>query len=1221
MEHVETVEVNYPVLTEVDSMNAINIPGMYPIEVTDEAVLPGSIRYIPVPPGSEPHLEWSVGAVENTNWNDRMILASTPEFSGSGLETTEEFYPVDFPSAHDPVSFEVIHILGTTVARVHISPFCYGTPSQYAKQINYSLSVPDAAGGRPVEGTLLQSLCPNSERWWPYTQRSQASTFWGKPWARIKVKNTGFYSVTCEELEASGCAVSGVPSASLAMFAGPGEMFDPENPGDSHELASVSIKVFDGGDGIFDQADSLVFFGQGLWHWNFESDSLYRSFHRFDDSNTYWLTWGGENGNRMESVDVTPSGGTEINQGIVTFGYEQEIFWEHAEHRTGWLWGFLSSEFASYFYLGSPFASENATLRLSVINETYSTHRVWAELEGISILDTLGNRRIEHFTIENVSVNQEGNILKIWSDHPYNSFFNYAEILLSVDLSASAGYMVVLEDYVPGLHFMSIGSVSTDAEIYDLTDPFHPVKFTGWSFDGTNAGLSVNMSGDLSVFWAIEPSFYLSPENIEPAQPGRILGASSPADVIITVPEVLIDGIAVLEAIYASRGLSVLTVTYKEIYDEFGQGVSDPGAVRSLVRWALDTWPDPPQALLLIGDGSNDPLGYSTGYKTIAPVNVELQSDNCEESYFTTVHTNSEHPEIPVSRIPASTINELLVVCEKTVTVENSANHGPWSNTVFLVADDEWGKGESSNEFQSTDICELLADSIVPFSANVVKLYEIEYPWPAGTTVEGIHPTKPEASSDFIDQLNKGVLYVSFFGHGSYDQMTHEKLFASSMISQLCNAPRYFLYNSFSCDNGFFDLAAADCIAENLLFHPQGGAVATVACTRASWTPQNEVLSSAFMSLLHQGTNTLAEALWLSQLSVGNMNNYLYPVLGDGGMTLPWTETEGYSVMPEDTLTRGQISTVDVSFTQESSFLFRCLESADSVVYVSPLKGNCTIEYLRYGSELYSSILSTDQSGDISVNFFVPLQADTGFSARCDGTGRIGSELGTAYAWPVPLIDTGDYADDTQGPDIELSFPASQGDEIPSVYQNANLRAVLSDPSGICVLGNDAGSIIIGSVDGGYEDITELFSYNQGSYTTGTLNYQIPDLLPGLHEIRVVARDGMKNTGEAVLNFTVLSSETPLLEKTGVYPNPVQGPRAFFFTTSSTGTVEVTVYTIAGRPVWRDEILVQDGAGQLLWNGLDSDGDSIAAGAYVYIIKFSGGSGGASATDVLVVSP
>ena len=88
-----------------------------------------------------------------------------------------------------------------------------------------------------------------------------------------------------------------------------------------------------------------------------------------------------------------------------------------------------------------------------------------------------------------------------------------------------------------------------------------------------------------------------------------------------------------------------------------------------------------------------------------------------------------------------------------------------------------------------------------------------------------------------------------------------------------------------------------------------------------------------------------------------------------------------------------------------------------------------------------------------------------------------------------------------------------------------------------------------------------------------------------------------------------------------MYPNPARGQRVFFFSTSSAGNIEVSVYTVAGRPVWQDELFAQEGSNQLIWNGLDADGDNMAAGIYVYRIKFSGSEGSTSVNEVLVVSP
>lgn len=1226
-ERTVTVEVPQPELHPAGDLFEIIVPGMISTDEENFSPVPRQYFFYPVPPGSAPSLEWAVESTGETGWGEETPLSSAPVIEGRDLRTAVSRSPALIPPGHQPVSMEVVHLLGSTVAVIEVSPFCYGSPSAYAREITFSLSHPDAPGGRPVEGTLFEHLSPEAELWWPYRERSPDSPFWGKPWARIRINADGFYSVSCSELEESGCMVSGSPSASLAMYSGPGEMFDPENPSDSHGLIPVAVSVHDGEDGIFDSSDSLVFYGRSLWHWNFTPDTLYRSPHRYDDAGTYWLTWGSGNGKRIAAAETEPSGGFPVEEGIVSFGFEEEVLSSYDDNRTGWIWGFIFENTPGYFYLGSPFQSDLATLRFAILKSgTYPwEHNLVAELDGTTVLDTLvtASMRHETYSIEGVAVSSGGNMLKLWSDWHGTTFLDYAELLVPVDLSTSSGYPVYIPGIPPGLVDIEVGSVSSGARIFDLADPFAPVELVNWELEGARASISFDPDSGFAVLLAVEPEDMKEVHSIQSAQPGRILGTSSRGDVLVTLPEEFLEAAQILQPIYSSRNRSVFFATYREIYDEFGQGVSDPGAVRSFVRWALDTWSDPPGALLIIGDGSDDPLGYSTGYRTNSPVYRELVSGNCYESFFTAVHDGMTMPEIPVSRIPASSVNELAVALQKSYQMELGAIVGPWQNTVILAADDEWGADPGQyKEDHHTLTCELIADSVLPQSLSIVKHYLIEYPWPPGTTPGGAHPEKPEAARDLIGLLNTGASSFTFFGHGSYDQMASEKLMSSGMVTQLTNAPRFFLYNSFSCNNGEFCLSAGDCLAEILLFHPQGGAAVAMACTGGSFFTQNSNLSSMFMGYLYgEEQLSAADAFWLSTVTLQYLKNLEYCVLGDGGIVIPMGHDDLCETAPPDSLFRGQMNTVGVQFLRETSFLFRCRESADTVTYVSPLSEGFSIDYLRYGSPIYTGVNATDANGSAEVGFFVPLQADTGSMGRIDATGAAGGILGTGYSWPVRVSDNGNYTDDTEGPHIELSFKDAQPGDVPSVYQNAVLTAALSDDSGICVLGNDAGSIIICSIDGEYEDVTDLFLFNTGSSTAGTLEYFIPDLLPGEHQVRVVARDGMKNTGEGILDFNVLHGEPPLLEETGVFPNPSRGTRAFFFTTGSAGTVEAGVFTIAGRPVWTGEKTVSPGTDQIVWNGLDADGDPLSAGTYIYNLKFNGGSGSASVTDLLVVSP
>lgn len=683
------VTVPEPILEQHENMLELSVPGMAHRETEEGMLLPVRHFFVPVPRGSEPRLDWTVGSVAETGWETGLSFSSAPVLRGTGLGTRETREAVAFPAEHSPVSMKIVHMLGSTAAMVTFSPFCYGTAEMYASRVSITLSHHDASGGRPTEGTLFEFLSPGSNIWWPYRTESPESPFWGKPWARIRVENPGFYAITGQDLADGGCDVSGVPSASLAMFSGPARMFDPEDPAAEHFLESVAITVHDGGDGFFHMEDSLVFYGRGLWNWNSTPDSLYRSPHRYDNGNTYWLTWGADDGERITAVNAEPSGGTPVEQGVITIGFEEEVFFSHQGNRTGWLWGILSATVPGYFYLSSPVASEGATLRLGILKAGTPPwgHNIRAELDGVTVLDSVSHAiSHERYTIDGVSISSGGNLMKLWSDYHKTCYLDYAELIVPVNLSQSAGYHVYLNGLNQGKVSFELGTLTPETWIFDIDDPLIPVELTGWTAQDGRASLSYTSGSQTACILAVSPSNLKEVVSIEPAQPGRILGSASPADVLVTIPEELFEGAGIIQSLYSSRGLSTCIVTYREIYDEFGQGVSDPGAVRSLVRWALDTWPSPPRMLLMVGDGSSDPLGNSTGYRTAAPIYYELVSGYCLESFFTTVHEGMEFPEIPYSRIPASTLNELLTALQKAFELDGPAARGPWGNSIVLAA-------------------------------------------------------------------------------------------------------------------------------------------------------------------------------------------------------------------------------------------------------------------------------------------------------------------------------------------------------------------------------------------------------------------------------------------------------------------------------------------------------------------------------------------------------
>jgi len=129
----------------------------------------------------------------------------------------------------------------------------------------------------------------------------------------------------------------------------------------------------------------------------------------------------------------------------------------------------------------------------------------------------------------------------------------------------------------------------------------------------------------------------------------------------------------------------------------------------------------------------------------------------------------------------------------------------------------------------------------------------------------------------------------------------------------------------------------------------------------------------------------------------------------------------------------------------------------------------------------------------------------------------------------ITLIDDGNYPEDSLPPSIELWIDGFRGESVPSVSGNVILKALLSDSSGICTLGGGAGRSILLSLDSQGFDVSRYFSYRPDSYTTGELEYSLPELIEGDHRIILAVWDGMGNAARDTLDFKTVKATDDLL--------------------------------------------------------------------------------------------
>ncbi|MCD4708471.1 MAG: hypothetical protein K8S62_12135 [Candidatus Sabulitectum sp.] len=1184
--HFDSPRIDAGGIPSIEGTVNLHEPGapMYPVKTV----------FIPVPPGVEPVLNYSAATSATSIHTAEIPRAGI--LVGSGLDAhTIPVAPVD-RSIQTAELEGVFPLAGTQVAVVNIYPL---TESGFLSSVTVSLDWNESTAGQRIPENHLLSGVAEGDVYWPAAYQRASSSFWGKPWARIAIEETGSYEVTCSELEAAGCDASGSPVESVALFSGPGIHFAQVQETE-HSLQPVSVIVDDkNGDGIFNDDDTIRFLAGGLNRFEYTQRSLEWFYHRYATHRIYWLTWGGESGARMQSEPGAPDGSPQWGNTIEhTVHLEDGGYWmPRYELRTGWFWKKINSGEQTSVPLNLSDVAGSADVILAFAVSEPSAFTVTLQGGGTVELSGSGAKQT---VFEDVDISELNQLqISFSSTDPSADFYlDYVELTCDV-YTAASDKRLFFSDEVGRYNF----SFSDGSYVFDVFNLMNPRIISGTEQAGGSLNFSLNLQDSTSLMVLAEND-WLSPDSISPASPGRLVGTISSGDRLLVVPEIFSDDALSLKSLLESMGYEVVIATTGEIYDEFGQGVKDPGAIRSAVRWGMDSWSTPLSTVILCGDAHYDPLGYSTTLPDLVPAMIFLTNSGdypswAESDWFVQVHAGATYPEIPIARIPAGDASSFGAVSAKSVLYHSGQGNGSWSNRFVLFADDEWSD-HSCNEHVHTNDMEEICYEYLPYYVNPEKFYLIEYPWPPGTVPDGVHPEKPDARVAFRELWNEGMGAFLFFGHGSANQITHEKVMLGDGPASLTNGSRLPLAMFLSCDVSRFFVPGVDCISEKLVYHPAGGAIATIGATAGTTSSPNFSYGKAMIPLFAESGYSIGYTFWAGKLVAHKAGTSKYYVLmGFPDLILSMSRNDLEVTVSGDTLRTAEVNSVTGNGVSSEGLALIEISESDIPASYTMLSGG-VIDYFHQGGTAWRGRASIS-GGEFSAECILPAACNTGHLARVDAAAIVpgGIELGADA--PMILVE-GDAPSDFEGPEISMWIRGQSGIEEPTITGEGMLEAELSDPSGITFLGSTGKSIQL-FVDNEEFDVSESFAYNTGSTVTGQLQYTVSGLASGRHQFILRAMDGVGNISTDTLYVNSTDQGEVAIDQHLVYPNPGTGQRCFSFSVSSNAFVTVSVFTTAGRTIARFSKQCSQGYNQVLWNGLDADGDIPASGAYIYVIE------------------
>jgi len=284
-----------------------------------------------------------------------------------------------------------------------------------------------------------------------------------------------------------------------------------------------------------------------------------------------------------------------------------------------------------------------------------------------------------------------------------------------------------------------------------------------------------------------------------------------------------------------SMGVNTVVATTDYIYRAYS-GVDNPEKIRNYVKAAVSS--SGIQYLLIFGDHDQVParLAYIPDADDSDGDLVETDLYYADLQY--TWNENGDDrwgelrpiggdsvdgvPDLYIGRLPASTTTEASNLVYKIKQYEqNVSPSSSWFKRFLLL-----GSGADGEALKN-----YVAGNCLPaglwFSAT--KLYESQ-----GTL------TVPNA----VAQINNGYGFVNFAGHGNPDSwgFSETKSYTSKDASGQTNEFMLPLISATACSTSRF--SDYDCLGEQFLLNPNGGAIAYFGATRIAWSYESALITN-----------------------------------------------------------------------------------------------------------------------------------------------------------------------------------------------------------------------------------------------------------------------------------------------------------------------------------------------------------------------------------------
>lgn len=760
--------------------------------------------------------------------------------------------------------------------------------------------------------------------------------------------------------------------------------------------------------------------------------------------------------------------------------------------------------------------------------------------------------------------------------------------------------------------------------------------------------------------------------------------ADEAVDMVIIIPtsQKLLAQAERLKTLHEQKdGMTVRIVPADELFNEFSSGTPDASAYRRYMKMLYDRASDTndiPKYLLLFGDCAWDNRMNSTVWKNRLPDDYLLsyQSENSVSSTanyvsddFFALLDDDEAIEIvgastpfigkidvAVGRIPASNADDAKIAVDKIEAYMNNDSPGDWQNTVVIMGDD----GDHNSHM-------IQAENIAQHIETVHPAYDVKrIMWDAYTMeASATGNSYPEVTKLIKKYMSDGALIMNYTGHGAPYTLSHEMVI--NAYDLMTSASKHLpLWVAASCDIMPYD-GMEENFGEGALFNKNGGCVAFFGAARTVYSSYNEHINYNFMRevlKLSDGKKTaIGEAVRKSKNSLvtpaadnrmddATSNKLQYALLGDPALSLaiPMMQVVVDSVGGKPIgnathlLKAGSVVKVTGHIEDKGAVKAGFNGLATAVVQdvkkhvvcnlnpsaLSKTGNNTPFTFDMRQNNIFKGTVDVID-GKFAFTFAVPM--DISYD---NDNGRIqvyavnndNSLTASGYDETVAFNGSDYNSTDSVGPSIFCYLNEERFVSGGIVNATPYFVAQLYDEDGVNVSGSGIGHDLQLVIDGDMQktyNLNDYFTYDFGSYQSGTVGFSIPALEAGKHTLLFRAWDIFNNPSSVQLSFNVQKGMTPQLVDVSCTRNPATASTQFCIVSDRLNTdvdIIVDVFDISGRHLWShaETGVNVSGAIYVDWDLSMSSGARLSTGVYLYRVRLrSEGSSYASKAKKLII--